>query len=191
MRGVNPNYGDVGKREAARLARLEKENPAKAAHQRILDRINKRLSRAWYDRLCSWCGREYNTLDEGTRRDHCSDECFEADKFAAETAIRNSKPKSYRREIRARWDRKVGTRSKEALMKEAFNARLAQLLRGTEPGQWISALEAARAMGIKKENAFNWLDKFVEAGIARERRTERIRTWVLDRTHPRCEEALK
>ena len=187
---MNSNFHEAGKREAARLARLAKENPAKVVHQRILDRINKRLQRAWYDRLCPWCGREYNTLDEGTRRDHCSDECFETDKAASEAAIRNSKPKAAKREARAKWDRK-GARSKADLMKAAFDARLAQLLRGTEPGQWISILDAAVALGIKKDNALGWLDKFVEAGIARERRTERIRTWVLDRAHPRCEEVLK
>jgi len=35
------------------------------------------LSRPWFDRLCAWCGKEYNQKDEGTRRDYCSRECLD------------------------------------------------------------------------------------------------------------------
>lgn len=50
-------------------------NLAKQIHEKILE--SKRvLSRPWFDRLCSWCGKEFNQMDPGTKRKYCSQECL-------------------------------------------------------------------------------------------------------------------
>jgi CRISPR/Cas system-associated protein Cas10 (large subunit of type III CRISPR-Cas system) len=62
------------------------------AHQKALDARAKKpkgqsrpFRREWYDRLCSWCGREYNLKDEGGSKSHCSAACAAiAEKVEAE-----------------------------------------------------------------------------------------------------------
>lgn len=144
----------------------------------------RRLSRAWFDSICSWCGGEYNRLD--TRSTYCSPKC-KADSVPVP-------PKQVKKEP---LERGAKPEKRAPTHREVRRRRMLDKLRqlAKEPGlqEWFMVSDAAFAWVITKGNAREWLLRMVEAGCVQSRPRGRStdRQYRIDREHQLVKEAIK
>lgn len=141
----------------------------KVAIQRAADgepEPRRELSDEWFRSICGWCGKTYDRR-RGRSSTYCSDECHH---LATRVARKGEKEKAVRKKRLAK-RRDARYRPIAELMRARIEEKLKTLLADVAPDRWFTTADAKFIWKISRENSMNWLDKFVDSGIARKRRS--------------------